>query len=275
MRRLQEHPCFDEAAHFQYGRLHLPIAPCCNIHCRYCERRYDCVHESRPGVTSRVLEEGEALRYAKEYLNRHEETTVIGIAGPGEPLANEATFRVLAEISGVIKCVSTNGLLLPEKLRDLEQCGVSALTVTVNTLDPCTALRLYADTDVDALLKNQQEGIAAAVQRGMHVKMNTVLVPGVNDTELEVTALAVFAKRAGVEVMNINSLIPCGELQGLAPIEQGRVQELRRLASAYVRQFCYCRQCRADAAGIPGCAVPSGLSPAVGSAVRAGAAALV
>lgn len=37
------------------GRIHLPIAPHCNIRCAYCDRKHDCANESRPGVTSRLL----------------------------------------------------------------------------------------------------------------------------------------------------------------------------------------------------------------------------
>ncbi|MEQ2789490.1 nitrogen fixation protein NifB, partial [Flavonifractor plautii] len=49
-----EHPCLSVQAHFRYGRIHLPVAPRCNIRCGYCDRRYDCANESRPGVTSEV-----------------------------------------------------------------------------------------------------------------------------------------------------------------------------------------------------------------------------
>lgn len=49
------HPCFQESCHGKYGRIHLPVAPACNIQCAYCDRRYDCANESRPGVTSEVI----------------------------------------------------------------------------------------------------------------------------------------------------------------------------------------------------------------------------
>ena len=45
--RVGEHPCFSRGAHFQYGRLHLPVAPSCNIQCAYCDRRFDCPNESQ------------------------------------------------------------------------------------------------------------------------------------------------------------------------------------------------------------------------------------
>jgi len=50
---LKKHPCFNGEAHFQYGRIHLPVSPNCNIQCRFCKRGFN-KWEKRPGV-SRVL----------------------------------------------------------------------------------------------------------------------------------------------------------------------------------------------------------------------------
>jgi TonB family protein len=61
LRRIKEHPCFSEKACHAFGRMHLAVAPRCNIQCKYCVRDFDCVNESRPGVTSQVLTPQEAL----------------------------------------------------------------------------------------------------------------------------------------------------------------------------------------------------------------------
>jgi len=45
------HPCFNAALRRRYGRVHIPVAPDCNVQCGFCNRRYNCVNESRPGVT--------------------------------------------------------------------------------------------------------------------------------------------------------------------------------------------------------------------------------
>ncbi|HOG98319.1 MAG TPA: nitrogenase molybdenum-iron cofactor biosynthesis protein, partial [Methanothrix soehngenii] len=60
LRRISEHPCFSEKACHSFGRMHLAVAPKCNIQCKYCIRDFDCVNESRPGVTSQVLKPKEA-----------------------------------------------------------------------------------------------------------------------------------------------------------------------------------------------------------------------
>ena len=83
--RVGEHPCFSRGAHFQYGRLHLPVAPSCNIQCAYCDRRFDCPNESRPGVSSTILTPEQALQRVEQALCQAPELRVIGIAGPGDP----------------------------------------------------------------------------------------------------------------------------------------------------------------------------------------------
>ena len=53
--RIENHPCYSEKAHHRFARIHLAVAPACNIQCNYCNRKYDCSNESRPGVTSERL----------------------------------------------------------------------------------------------------------------------------------------------------------------------------------------------------------------------------
>src|SRR3990172_4236049 len=59
--KVRTHPCYSVEAHHHYARMHLAVAPKCNIQCNYCSRRYDCINESRPGVTSNVLTPEEAV----------------------------------------------------------------------------------------------------------------------------------------------------------------------------------------------------------------------
>lgn len=90
------HPCFSGCAKGRYGRVHLPVAPVCNIKCSYCNRRHDCVNESRPGVTSRLLKPEEAVQYLRHALKKEPRISVVGIAGPGDPFATpERTLETL------------------------------------------------------------------------------------------------------------------------------------------------------------------------------------
>jgi len=93
---LANHPCFNAKMKGIYGRVHLPVAPRCNIQCKYCDRKYDCVNESRPGVTSAVLTPRQAMSYLEFIFEKTKNISVVAIAGPGDPFANpEETMETL------------------------------------------------------------------------------------------------------------------------------------------------------------------------------------
>ncbi|GAV23485.1 radical SAM protein [Carboxydothermus pertinax] len=260
---IRKHPCFSKAATRWFGRVHLPVAPKCNISCHYCTRLYDCVNENRPGVTSKLMTPKEALQYVKQLVERDERIKVVGIAGPGEPLANRSTWYTLFMVHRcfpeLIKCISTNGLLLAEKLPELQKAGVRAVTVTVNAVSKEVGSRIYGyvfyrgqiytgAAGAELLWRAQYEGIRLARKLGMVVKVNSVLIPGVNDEHLEEVARAV--KTAGAHVMNIIPLIPQGGFADLLPPPPERVNLMRQKLSPIIKQITHCRRCRADAVGM-------------------------
>jgi nitrogen fixation protein NifB len=260
--RMKNHPCFSEGAHNKFGRIHLPVAPACNIQCRYCTRKFDCVHESRPGVTSVVLGPDEAVRRVGELVERNEKLTVVGIAGPGEPLANEGTFRTFREISrtypDLTLCVSTNGLCLPDRLEDLVRAGVRGLTVTINALFPETAARVcswikyrgkkYEGMEAaEILCANQWRGLGNAIDAGLTVKVNSVLIPGINDADMPYIAWLAGSK--GADVMNVLPLIPQAEFEHMKKPTDEVLHDIRQICSKDMKQMTHCRQCRADACG--------------------------
>jgi nitrogen fixation protein NifB len=263
LRKIAEHPCYDKKAQHKFGRVHLAVAPKCNIQCNFCVREFDCVNESRPGVTSKVLTPQEALEKTKQILAEYPFIKVVGIAGPGDPLANDATFETFEliknEFPEITLCMSTNGLLLPEKLRDLLRLGVSTLTVTVNAIDPEIQAKIvnhivyhgkvYRGVEAAEIqIKNQLDGIKAAVDAGVVVKVNTVLIPGINDKH--VVEIARKLHELGVYIMNVMPLINQG---AFADIESPTAEERKAVQEAcepYVMQMRHCRQCRADAYGL-------------------------
>ena len=148
LRKISEHPCYSEKACHAFGRCHLPVAPKCNIQCNYCVRDFDCVNESRPGVTSKVLSPEESLDLVRRVIKDYPYVKVIGIAGPGEPLANPETFEALRlvheEFPHLIMCISTNGLMLPESIEELAKYDVGNVTVTLNAVDPAIGEKIYS-----------------------------------------------------------------------------------------------------------------------------------
>jgi len=263
---INTHPCFSREAHHKFGRIHLPVAPRCNIQCRYCVKKYDCANESRPGVTSRVLTPHEAYERARAVIGRDGRITVVGIAGPGDPLANDATFETMelirSEFPEVGLCISTNGLLLPERIDELVRLGVSAVTVTINSVRPTTAERIYSwarhggrsykgAEAAELIVLNQWLGLNLAVRAGMAVKVNTVTIPGVNEDEIPLVAEV--AASMGATVQNITSLIPQGEFSDIKPPTREELAILRFACGEHLSQISHCKQCRSDAAGLMGC----------------------
>ena len=261
----ENHPCFSEKAHKKYGRLHLPVAPKCNIQCNYCIRKSDCVNETRPGVTSAVLGPLEAMERVRAIMDRTSGVSVIGIAGPGDPLANEATFETLClihkEFPEIILCISTNGLMLPVRLHDLLACGVQSITVTINALTIGTAEKIYAHVfregemltgkaAAGALVQNQWEGLSMAIGAGLIVKVNSIYIPGVNEDE--VPRIAARAGGMGAEIMNVMPLIPQAAFKGISRPSCGMLSKMREECRAHMPQMTHCKQCRADAFGLQG-----------------------
>lgn len=260
---INEHPCLNKAAARWFGRIHLPVAPDCNIRCRYCTRIYDCANENRPGVTSRIIGPGEALQLVTEAVERDQRLRVVGVAGPGDPLANSETFETLGLVNQrfphLIKCISTNGLLLEDCLPRLKAVGVKAVTVTVNAV--CVAVGTYiydhvsyrgevyrGRPGVELLLRAQQAGIRKAVEMGMVVKINTVYIPGINDCHL--TDIARMARAAGAQIMNVMPLIPQAEFAGLRRPSREQIRLAQRNLACFIGQIDHCRQCRSDAVGM-------------------------
>ncbi|MDR0570377.1 MAG: radical SAM protein [Clostridiales Family XIII bacterium] len=258
------HPCFAEGRPSNNGRIHLPVCPVCNISCNFCRRSLN-AEEDRPGVASAILTPGEAAAAVRRAMALCPDITVAGVAGPGDTLASEHALDALElvgrEFPGLIKCISTNGLMLPEKAERVLRVGVDALTVTVNAVDPAILSRIcdgvvwggsYIRGEAGAaiLIANQLQGAALLAREGVALKINTVLVPGVNDAHIREIARAV--SKAGAHMHNIIPLLPQHKMSRVPPPTCAQLDRARADAGEYVRVFRHCRHCRADAAGIPG-----------------------
>lgn len=264
---LNNHPCYNEDAHTRSARMHLPVAPACNIQCNYCNRKFDCSNESRPGVTSEVLTPEQAVSKIAYVREKIPNLSVVGIAGPGDPLANETTFRTLdivrQRFPDLAPCISTNGLALPDNAERLFALGVRFVTVTMNAPDAATGAMIYSrvnfggkvysgEEGADILISRQLEGIRLCAGLGMLVKVNIVMIPGVNADRIP--ELVKKVKSLGAYIVNILPLIPVPgtafeNLRGPTPAER---KELMDRCSLDARMMRHCRQCRADAVGLLG-----------------------
>ena len=264
------HPCFNKEAAGKYGRIHLPVAPKCNISCNYCNRKFDCANESRPGVTAKVMKPEEALEHFEKTRKIMPYINTIGIAGPGDALANaDRTFQTLDQLKSkypeVHLCLSTNGLLLPEHARQIGDLKITHVTVTVNAAREETAAKIYRRVTKEGvtyrslegaalLLENQYRGIEKLISRGTIVKVNFIYIPGVNDHELDDVIERMSA--LGVDLFNVMPFIPV-EKTPFAPLNAPDEYEIFEAQQKVLRHksidlMSHCSQCRSDAAGMLG-----------------------
>ncbi|MDK2790168.1 MAG: nitrogen fixation protein NifB [Methanothermococcus sp.] len=258
------HPCYNEKIHDKIGRVHLPVAPKCNIACRFCKR---CVGEEsccedRPGVAQHIMKPEEVEPYLQELLKKMPNLKVVGIAGPGDSLFNKETFETFEIIDekfpDLVKCLSTNGLLLSKHAKKLADLGIKTVTVTVNAVDPKILKEIvdwvYYDGKVhkgeegaEILIKNQIEGVQKAYDLDIVVKINTVLIPEINLNHV-VEVSKTFKDVAYMQ--NIIPLIPMYKMENLSRPTCDEISNVRDAAEEYLHQFRSCQQCRADAAGL-------------------------
>lgn len=272
--KIHNHPCYSEGAHHHYARIHVAVAPACNIQCNYCNRKYDCSNESRPGVTSERLTPEESAKKVMYVGGEVQRLSVLGIAGPGDALANPEktfkTFELVREKAPDLKlCLSTNGLELPQFVDEMVKYDIDHVTVTINSVDTTGEIgsqiypwifynnkRYYGKEAAQILLERQLEGMKKCVENGILIKANSVLIPGVNDKHLPVVAKKL--KEIGVFLHNIMPILSEPEfgtkfaLDGVPSATDQQQMEVQEACGMDMKLMQHCRQCRADAVGLIG-----------------------
>ncbi len=264
----ETHPCFNKEAKSKYARIHLPVAPKCNVQCGYCNRKYDCVNESRPGVTSSVLTPYQSVNYLRAISQKVDNISTIGIAGPGDAFADpertlEAIKMIKKEFPDKIFCLSTNGLNLEPYVEEIAKLDVTHVTITMNSIRPETVAKVYTwirhkkqvFRGVDAgkiMIEQQLKGLEALVKHGITVKINSIILPGVNEGELGEVAEKVASM--GAHTMNCIPLIPTEEtaFADLPKPSHKMIKDVNTEIAEYIKPMTHCARCRADAAGLIG-----------------------
>lgn len=270
--RINKHPCYSEDAHHHYARMHVAVAPACNIQCNYCNRKYDCANESRPGVVSELLTPEEAAHKVLVIGGKIPQMTVLGIAGPGDPLANPKqtfrTFELVAEKAPDIKlCLSTNGLMLPNHVQHIKNLNIDHVTITINMVNSKIGAKIYpwvryqrkrwkGEEAAQILYERQMEGLEALKEADILCKVNSVMIPGINDEHLVEVDETIRSK--GAFLHNIMPLISAPEhgtyfgLNGQRGPTPKELKILQDKCSGNMKMMRHCRQCRADAVGLLG-----------------------
>jgi len=179
--------------------LRISITQRCNIHCVYCHREGEVQRANRSAEKMSVEE---IVRIAKIAIS-------LGIARVkltgGEPLMRQDLPEIVAGIAAVpgLKDLSltTNGLLLGGMAKELRECGLKRVNVSLPTLNAETYRKLAGGNLEDALA-----GVKAAIEAGFcPVKLNMVLLKGVNVGD--VPEMIEYARQTGV-VLQLIELDP-------------------------------------------------------------------
>jgi cyclic pyranopterin phosphate synthase len=172
-------------------KLRISVTDRCNMHCVYCmpSNNTDWFEQDN------ILSYEEIIRLVTLFVGLGIEK--IRVTG-GEPTVRpkiESLIQALSKING-IKSISmtTNGLLLQEKVQQLKAAGLGSVNISLDTF---RADRFKSMCGIDGVAKTLTS-IRTAYDAGLKVKINTVIMRGWNDDEVE--DFAIFARDTGLIV---------------------------------------------------------------------------
>ena len=195
-----------------YGReieyLRISLTDLCNLRCVYCMPA-EGVSKLRHGQVLSIEEVCEIAEAAVELGIRK-----IRLTG-GEPLVRRGVVdlvRMLKALPGLEElALTTNGILLPDLAQPLKEAGLDRVNISLDTLDAEKYRRLTRIGSLDQALA----GIRAAQEAGLvPIKLNAVLIGGVNDDEIP--ALADLTRTQPFE-MRFIELMPIGDAEVFGP----------------------------------------------------------
>lgn len=190
----------------QFGRkinyLRISVTDLCNLRCIYCMPKEGIPKIQHEDILS-VEEIEEIVKvFVKLGVNK------IRLTG-GEPLVRKGILDIverIGKLEGIRDfAMTTNGLLLKEYAKDLKALGLKRVNISLDTLDD----KKYSSITRIGSFQRIMKGIEAAKEVGLTpIKINTVLVGGFNDDEIE--DLVRLTEKEEIDVRFIE-LMPIGE----------------------------------------------------------------
>jgi cyclic pyranopterin phosphate synthase len=177
--------------------LRVSIVDRCNLKCLYC----------MPNVRVSKLQR-EAILRLEEIIEVVRVSTKLGIAKfritGGEPLIRKGAVKIVREIAAMGRvekvALTTNGQRLAKYAARLKEVGLSGVNVSLDTLDPLLYRRITRGGDIAPVL----EGIDTALDAGLTVKINTVLMGSADSRTIR--GWIRFAKEKEIEIRFIERM---------------------------------------------------------------------
>ena len=190
----------------QFGRqvdyIRLSITDRCDFRCTYCM-----AEEMTFLPRDEVLSLEECLRLVRAFVQLG--VTKVRITG-GEPLVRKNALWLFEEVGKLEKLkelvLTTNGSQLEKQAISLKSAGVKRINISLDSLNSERFKKITRTGELDKVLR----GIQAAKQAGFDsIKLNTVLMRGINDDEVQ--ALVDFAIKQAIDISFIEEM-PLGEV---------------------------------------------------------------
>ncbi|MCO6499243.1 MAG: GTP 3',8-cyclase MoaA [Vicingus serpentipes] len=163
----------------QFGRVHdylrISLTERCNLRCFYC------MPEEGIELTEKknLMSHEEVIFIAKQFVELG--VKKIRLTG-GEPLIKKNIEKIIRELTAlpINLGITTNGILLDKHIDLFKECGVQDVNISLDTLDREKFNKITRRDYFERVTKN----IEASIKSGLNVKINVVLIKGVNDDEI-------------------------------------------------------------------------------------------
>lgn len=187
--------------------LRLSVTDRCNLSCLYC----------RPGSQIPFIPHADILRYEEMLdlvaLAREMGITKVRLTG-GEPFARKSLLVLVEAIRRRFPDtdlrLTTNGTMLAGYVEPLAACGVSAVNISLDSLDRATYARITGSDRFDVV----RQAIDACLRASLRVKLNVVALRGINDAEIP--AFVRLAEKLPLDVRVIE-FMPIGSARSWRP----------------------------------------------------------
>ena len=190
----------------QYGRtfktLRVSLLSACNLGCVYCTDTDDLAVGNKKQKAAALS--AQELSGIIHQLHKQLNLEVVRLTG-GEPLLSQHLVPLIKEINnlGIPKVkLTTNGFLLERLSRPLHEAGMQSINVSLDAVDEDVFFLMSKRNGVKRIL----DGIGAALDTGLDVKLNAVLMKGINDSQILPLLDYAFEKKVTIRFLEVMSM---------------------------------------------------------------------